>query len=52
MIEYYKGLVNKYGEKGRLYGYFQKGIAIVTDDIVESFEIKSKRCFLNTKCKK
>lgn len=42
MIEYYKDLVNKYGEKGNLYGYFQKGIAIVTDDIVKSFETKSK----------
>lgn len=52
MINHYTNLVNKYGENGKLNGYFQKGIAIVTDEKTESFETKSTRCFSNTRCKK
>lgn len=52
MIEHYTGLVNQYGKAGKLSGYFQKGIAIATDEKIESFETKSTRCFSNTRCDK
>ena len=52
MITYYTSLVNRYGKDGKLHGYFQKGIAIVTDEKTESFQTKSTRCFSSTRCDK
>ena len=45
MIDHYTKLVDKYGRDGKLYGYFLKGIAIVTDEHIETFEVKAPRCF-------
>lgn len=47
MIEYYIGLVNKYGEHGILKGYFLKAAAIVNQDRTYTFEYKANRCFTN-----
>ena len=50
MITHYTNLVNQYGINSKLTGYFQKGIAIVTDNKIDTFEIKAPRCFSNTRC--
>lgn len=50
MIKHYINLVNQYGTDGKLNGYFQKGVAIVTDNEIDTFEIKAPRCFSNTRC--
>lgn len=47
MIEYYVSLVNKYGTDGKLYGYFLKGVAIITKDETYTFEYKANRKFTN-----
>jgi hypothetical protein len=49
MIEYYINLVNEYGNNGELKGYFLKGIALVYDNNVQSFENKGDRLFVNGK---
>jgi len=49
MIEYYINLVNEYGENGKLDGYFLKGIAMVSENQVFSFQKKNFRCFTNKK---
>ena len=51
MIEHYISLVNKYGEKGELLGYFNKGVAIVTEKDTYTFEYKSDRRFTNKQSK-
>lgn len=52
MLKHYTNLVKEYGKQGKLNGYFLKGIAIATDEKIESFETKSTRCFSNTRCDK
>ncbi|CVH76347.1 Non-canonical purine NTP pyrophosphatase [Clostridiales bacterium CHKCI006] len=47
MIDYYIGLVNQYGDNGALKGYFLKGVAIVDQNSVSTFDYKAKRCFTN-----
>ena len=47
MIDYYIGLVNQYGDNGALKGYFLKGVAIVDQNSVYTFDYKAKRCFTN-----
>lgn len=47
MIEYYLSLVNKYGNNGKLPGYFLKGIAIVYNKKTYTFEYKAMREFTN-----
>lgn len=47
MIEHYISLVNKYGDDGKLSGYFLKGVAIVNEDDVYTFEYKTIREFTN-----
>lgn len=49
MIEHYINLVNEYGNNGELKVYFLKGIALVYDDNVQSFENKGDRLFVNRK---
>lgn len=50
MITHYINLVNQYGKEGRLNGYFQKGVVILRDNTLDTFEIKAPRCFFNTRC--
>lgn len=50
MITHYTNLVNQYGINGKLTGYFKKGIAILNNDKIDTFEIKAPRCFSNTRC--
>ncbi len=45
MIDYYVELVNRYGENGRLKGYFLKGVAIVSQGHTYTFSHKADRCF-------
>lgn len=49
MIEYYISLVNKFGENGKLSGFFSKGIAVVDEKDTYTFEYKTKRVFTNRK---
>lgn len=49
MIEYYIDLVNRYGENGRLKGYFLKGVAIVSQGGIYTFNHKADRCFTNNR---
>ena len=51
MIEYYTGLVNKYGNAGELKGYIFKGIAVVFGDNLESYQKKLPRCYTNKQSK-
>ena len=50
MITHYINLVNQYGINGKLTGYFQKGVAILNDNQIDTIEIKAPRCFSNTRC--
>lgn len=50
MITHYINLVNEYGSNGKLTGYFQKGIAILNDNQIDTIEIKAPRCFSDTRC--
>jgi len=50
MIIHYINLVNQYGINGKLTGFFQKGVAILNDDQIDTIEIKAPRCFSNTRC--
>lgn len=47
MINYYIDLVNRYGKNGTLRGYFLKGVAIVNQDSIYTFDYKANRCFTN-----
>ena len=38
MIDYYISLVNKYGKDGKLLGYFLKGVAIIDDYDIYTFD--------------
>lgn len=49
MINYYVGLVNQYGNNGKLDGYFLKGVAIADNEEVHQFQKKTPRCFTNQK---
>ena len=51
MIEYYTGLVNKYGSAGELKGHILKGIAVVFGDNLESYQKKLPRCYTNKQSK-
>lgn len=51
MIKYYTNIVNKYGNKGKLNGYFLKGIAIATEKDVFTFDYKVRRQFRNKSSK-
>lgn len=47
MIEHYTSLVNKYGNNGKLNGYFLKGVAIIDKDNIYTEQFKANRLFTN-----
>lgn len=51
MIDYYISLVNKYGKDGKLLGYFLKGVAIIDDNDIYTFDYQANRCFTNRQSK-
>lgn len=48
MLDYYTSLVKKYGEDGKLVGYWHKCIAVMKEDKVEYYNFSSKRIFTET----
>ena len=51
MIKHYISLVNRYGEDGKLNGFFIKGVAIVNGDNIYKFAYKTPRTFSNKQSK-
>lgn len=53
MLQYYIGIINKYGENGKLNGRWKKTIVIALNDReIKSFEYNVEKVFLNKICKK